>query len=149
MLFGCDSISYALFSLKDMAVKNYRIQKILLIQRRLNPMIGYHDDILEFPFSLESIKHCHSELGKTNVFVEPIVTENRIPCMSCGIPSENLEWYSSLFQFGYIGYDGIVSVCPHCHKVLEYYPEVRTRYSEPVNPKKAKQPILHDPKICN
>lgn len=63
--------------------------------------------------------------------------------MSCGTPSEKLDWHSSLFQAGDIGYTGIVSVCPHCHKVIEYYPEARIRYIEPVNPKEAKHPIPH------
>lgn len=124
-------------------IRNNKIQKILLIQRHLNLMIGYHDDILEFPFDLDSIKGCFSELRESNENLESVITENRIPCLSCGTPSEKLDWHSSLFQAGDIGYTGIVSVCPHCHKVIEYYPEARIRYIEPVNPKEAKHPIPH------
>lgn len=124
-------------------IRNNKIQKILLIRHRLNPMIGHHDDILEFPYALESIKHCLLKLSDIHELSEPVVTENRIPCMSCNTPSENLEWYSSLFQFGDIGYEGIVSICPHCHKVVEYYPQARIRYNEPVNRKKAKFPVHH------
>lgn len=130
-------------------IRDNKIQKILLIQRHLNPMIGYHDDILDFTFDLDSINPCLSELWEANDIFEPIVTENRIPCLSCGTPSENLEWHSSLFKFGYIGYSGIVSVCPHCHKVVEYYPEMRSRYIEPVNPQEAKHPVHHKPKNEN
>ena len=130
-------------------IKDNKIQKTLLIQRHLNPMIGYHDDILDYSFDFESIKPCFSELREANDIFEPVVTGNRIPCLSCGTPSEKLEWHSSLFQFGYIGYSGIVSVCPHCHKVAEYYPEMRTRYIEPVDLLKAKNPIPHRHKKAN
>ena len=124
-------------------IRDNRVQKVLLIQRHLNSMIGYHEDMLDFPFDINSIKHCLSELREPNEFFEPVVTENRIPCLSCGTHSEKLEWHSSLFEFGDIGYTGIVSICPHCHKVVEYYPEVRSRYVEPVDPVKAKHPRSH------
>jgi hypothetical protein len=124
-------------------IREDKVQKVLLIQRHLNPMIGYHEDILEFPFDLNSIKHCLSELREPTEIFEPVATENRIPCLTCGTHSEKLEWHSSLFQFGDVGYSGIVSVCPHCHKVVEFYPEVRSRYIEPVDKKDAKQPVPH------
>ena len=124
-------------------IREGKVQKVLLIQRHLNPMIGYHEDILEFPFDLNSIKHCLSELREPTEIFEPVATENRIPCLTCGTHSEKLEWHSSLFQFGDVGYSGIVSVCPHCHKVVEFYPEVRSRYIEPVDKKDAKQPVPH------
>ena len=136
-------------------IREGKVQKVLLIQRHLNPMIGYHEDILEFPFDLNSIKHCLSELREPTEIFEPVATENRIPCLTCGTHSEKLEWHSSLFQFGDIGYSGIVSVCPHCQKVVEFYPEVRSRYIEPVDKKIAKQPVSHkapkahyEPKLC-
>ena len=122
-------------------IRDKKIKKVLLIQRNLNPTIGYQDDMLEFPFDLDSIKHCLSDLREPNEVFEPVVRENRIPCFSCGTPSEKLEWHSSLFQTGDVGYSGIVSVCPHCHKVVEYYPEMRIRYNEPIDPREAIFPI--------
>jgi tetratricopeptide (TPR) repeat protein len=124
-------------------IRDNRISKILLIQRHLSPTIGYHDDILDFPFDLDSIRHCLTDLREPNDIVEPVVTENRIPCFSCGKASEELEWHSSLFQFGDIGYSGIVSVCPHCHRVVEHEPIIRYRYHEPVDPHEEKCPIPH------
>lgn len=123
--------------------RNDKIQKILLIQRHLSPTIGFHEDVLEPQFDLSSIKHCLTEMRKTNEISGPVVKENRIPCMTCGMPSEQLEWHSSLFEFGDIAYSGDVSICPHCHKVVEYEPIIRHRYAELVDPKKAKQPISH------
>ena len=124
-------------------IKDEKIRKVLLVQRHLNPTIGHHDDMLEFPFDLESIKYCLTELREPNEIFEPVVKENRIPCFSCGTPSEKLEWHSTLFQSGDIGHTGIVSVCPHCHKVVEYYAEMRTRYIEPVDASEAKFPRPH------
>ena len=64
-------------------IRDNKIHKILLIQRRLNSSIGYHDDILDFPFDRDSIEWCFSELRKSNKIIKPVVTENRIPCFSC------------------------------------------------------------------
>ena len=112
--------------------RDNKIQKILLIQRHLSPTIGFHEDVLEPQFDLSCIKHCLSELRQPNEIGGPVVKENRIPCMTCGMPSEQLEWHSSLFEFGDIAYSGDVSVCTHCHKVVEYEPIIRHRYAEPV-----------------
>lgn len=127
-------------------IKDRKIAKILMMQRHLNPTICHHDDILDFTFDLKSLERCLSDLRESNEIFEPVIKENRIPCLTCGKPSEELEWHSSLIQAGIHGYSSIVSVCPHCHKVVEYYPEMRTRYIEPVDPKEAKYPIPHRPK---
>lgn len=127
-----------------------KVAKTVLIQRFLNGMVGHHDDLLDFPFDLESIKPCLTKIKAPSV-IDDETNENRIPCMICGTPSEELEWYSSLFEAGYHGYQGLVSVCPHCHKVVEYYPRIRIRYKEPVGPGPAKSPIQHrhHPKVYN
>lgn len=122
-------------------IRDNRIKKVLLIQRHLNPTIGDHDDILDFTFDLNSIRRCLSDLRESNEIFEPVDKNNRIPCFSCGTPSEKLEWQSSLIESGIHGYSSIVSICPHCHRVVEYYPEMRSRYIEPVDPRKAKFPI--------
>lgn len=123
------------------------IQKVLLIQRHLSPTIGFHEDILEPQFDLNSIKRCLSELKQPNEIKGPLVKENRIPCLTCGTPSEQLEWHSSLLEFGDIAYSGDVSICPHCHKVVEYNPEMRIRYEKPVDPRKEKKLIPHRSKV--
>lgn len=120
-------------------IKDNRIRKILLIQRHLNMLVTYHNDILDFPFKLESISHCLSDIRES----KPVVRGNRIPCFSCGTSSEKLEWHTSFFQFADIGYSGTVSVCPHCHKVVEYNPEARHRCQVPIDPRKCKNPMPH------
>ena len=126
-------------------IKDGKITKILMMQRHLNPTICHHDDILDFTFDLKSLESCLSELRESNEIFEPVIKENRMPCLTCGKQSEELEWYSSLIQSGIHGYSSIVSVCPHCHKVVEYYPEMRSRYIEPIDPQEAKYPIPHHP----
>ena len=100
-----------------------KIRKILFCPQKFGPLVADpHDNILKAPFDYELLKPCLSELRKATS------KENRIPCMSCGMPSEELEWYSFERDCGIHGYHGVASVCPHCHKVVEYYPEIRLRY---------------------
>ena len=100
-----------------------KIRKILFCPQRFEPLVADpHDNILKAPFDYEFLKPCLSELR------EATSKENRIPCMSCGMPSEKLEWYSFERDCGIHGYHGVASVCPHCHKVVEYYPKIRLRY---------------------
>lgn len=100
-----------------------KIRKILFCPQKFEPLVADpHDNILKAPFDYELLKPCLSELRKATS------KENRIPCMSCGMPSEKLEWFSFERDCGIHGYLGVASVCPHCHKVVEYYPEMRLRY---------------------
>ena len=100
-----------------------KIRKILFCPQKFEPLVADpHDNILKAPFDYELLKTCLSELR------EATSKENRIPCMSCGMASEKLEWYSFERDCGIHGYHGVASVCPHCHKVVEYYPKIRLRY---------------------
>ena len=106
-----------------------KIRKILFCPQKFEPFVAdSYDNILKAPFDYEFLKPCLSELRGATSFLPPVVKENRIPCMSCGMPSEKLEWYSFERDCGIHGYLGVASVCPHCHKLVEYYPEMRLRY---------------------
>ena len=106
-----------------------KIRKILFCPQKFEPLVADpNDNILKVPFDYELLKPCLSELRGATPSLPPVVKENRIPCMSCGMPSEKLEWYSFERECGIHGYHGVASVCPHCHKVVEYYPEIRLRY---------------------
>ena len=54
---------------------------------------------------------------------------NRMPCLHCGRLSEDLEWYKLYVDSGPFGHIGQVSVCPHCKKQVEFYPEIFLRQS--------------------
>ena len=109
------------------------IAMTIMSPRLLNGMVGHKGDLLDFPFELDSIRHCLTKIKAPSEIDDDETNESRMPCLTCGTPSEKLEWYSSLFEAGYHGYQGLVSVCPHCHKVVEYYPRIRIRYKEPVS----------------
>lgn len=56
---------------------------------------------------------------------EPIHSEeNRIPCLRCGTPSEELNWHKFSIDRGMLGYIGHISVCLRCHQQVEFYPEI-------------------------
>ena len=110
-------------------IKEGHVTKTLFIPRFLNRMVGHHDDMLDFPFDLNSIMPCLTKVETLSEVDDDEKKENRIPCLTCGMPSEKLGWYSSLFKAGLHGYSGFVSVCPHCQKVVEYYPSIRIRYA--------------------
>ena len=124
-------------------IKDGHVIKTLFIPRFLNRMVGHHDDMLDFPFDLDSIMPCLTNVNTLSEIDNNESKENRIPCLTCGTPSEKLEWCGSLFKAGYHGYSGVVSVCPHCHKVVEYYPSVRIRYGEDDNQQDTIIPIPH------
>ena len=124
-------------------IKDGYVTKTLFIPRFLNRMVGHHDDMLDFPFDLDSIMPCLTNVNTLSEIDNNESKENRIPCLTCGTPSEKLEWCGSLFKAGYHGYSGVVSVCPHCHKVVEYYPSVRIRYGEDDNQQDTIIPIPH------
>lgn len=124
-------------------IKEEHVTRTLFIPRFLNRMVGHHDDMLDFPFDLNSIMPCLTKVETLSEVDDDEKKENRIPCLTCGMPSEKLGWYSSFFKAGYHGYSGFVSVCPHCQKVVEYYPSIRIRYGEPVNQEDTNFPIPH------
>ena len=45
---------------------------------------------------------------------------NLLPCLYCGMPSEQLKWQRVRFEENDVGYEGLASVCPCCHKMVEY-----------------------------
>ena len=111
------------------------ITNTILSPRILNEMVGHRGDLLDYPFVLDNIRPFIHKINNPSEAFENESNENRIPCLTCGKPSEELEWYRSLFEGGYHGFSGLVSVCPHCNKVVEYYPIIRFRYAECKNPK--------------
>ncbi|MBR5957056.1 MAG: hypothetical protein IKZ99_01690 [Salinivirgaceae bacterium] len=57
---------------------------------------------------------------------------NHISCIDCSATSETLKWYRVELPMGIHGYVGDISVCPHCDKIVEFIPEIRLRYEEPI-----------------
>lgn len=119
-------------SLDSMLVYAYleekKIKKLLLINHHISPMIGYRDDMTQKAPSLEEIKEKlvpRTEKDQMNLEDD---CENRIPCLSCGRNSNSLKWYFHNEEAGTVGYRSVVSICPYCHKVVEYNSIIRYRF---------------------
>ncbi len=58
---------------------------------------------------------------------------NHITCLDCGTASGSLKWYRVDWPMGIHGFIGDMSVCPRCNKVIEFIPEIRLRYEQPMS----------------
>ena len=119
-------------SLDNMLVYTYvvdmKIKKILFMNHYISPGIGFRDDMTKKTFDLDDIKeelNPVTEEDKTNL---DLSFDNRVPCLHCGEKSENLQWYLHNVEAGTVGYRSVVSVCPHCNKVVEYNSIIRYRF---------------------
>lgn len=129
--------SHACIQMETMVVlflfHDCKILKMVLAGRNLVGCYSYHDDLVnDYPFNMDYIKEYLEPLREANEFNKPVIKENRIPCMSCGTPSEELEWYSARINVGIHGYPAQVSICPKCGKVVEFFTEGRYRMEHPV-----------------
>ena len=74
---------------------------------------------------------------------------NLLPCLYCGRPSEQLKWQRVRFEENDVGYEGLASVCPCCHKMVEYVMQKQFGPSESyvtngICPRRLmKTPIMH------
>lgn len=111
-----------------------KIARMILVSRHISG--GYythHDDLIEdYPFNINFIRRYTKPLREANEFNPLVKTENRLPCFCCGTRSESLDWYSTQINCGIHGYNGIVSICPTCGKIVEYMTEIRYRMDAPV-----------------
>lgn len=103
-------------------MKNGKIARTVSLPMRLTS--PYSDDnMLNYPLDHDRIKQFLTPLTDTiDAKGEPIVLENRIPCMSCDVESQDLTWYQiRIPDWFYKNWKtGLVSICPKCGKVVEY-----------------------------
>lgn len=60
---------------------------------------------------------------------------NKMPCLKCGRPSHKLQWFRFFRNGGLHGYGGPMSFCPDCGCMVEFAPDIRMRYKEPIKAK--------------
>lgn len=89
-----------------------------------DPLIRY-EDLDKLPYTTDFII--------SHAIDKDTPEANRMPCLSCGKASEELDWYKVQINKGMLGYLGQAIVCPICNKVVEYYPNQLLRYESPVN----------------
>jgi hypothetical protein len=111
-------------------INEEKITKLVLSTKNIaGRTYAYHDNLIEdYPFSLSYIKRYLKPLREANECRESVVKENRLPCFGCGMNSQDLDWYSAYINVGFHGYPCIVSICPKCQKVVEFYTEGRARH---------------------
>ena len=103
-------------------MKNGKIARTISLPTRLTSLYS-DDNMLNYPLNHDRIKQFLTPLTDTiDEKGEPVVLENRIPCMSCDMESQDLTWYQiRIPDWFYKNWKtGMVSVCPKCGKVVEY-----------------------------
>ena len=104
------------------------VSKMMLSPISLNPIVGLRDNLMDFPLSFEEILPELMPIWYYDKWYRDIVRENRIPCFQCGNKSEELEWYSFVTVEHPFTYEGHVSICPICKRIVEFYPKKRYKY---------------------
>ena len=112
-------------------IEEGKVVKIVSLPERLTS--PYSDDnMLNCPLEYARIKRYLAPLGESvDKDGNPMPLTDRMPCLDCGMESQDLKWYSiRIPDWSYKNWTfGQVSVCPHCGQVVEYK-EVKTEESD-------------------
>ena len=112
-------------------IEEEKISKIVTLPLRLTSLYS-DDNMLNYPLEYVRIKQFLAPLEESvDKDGNPMPLTDRIPCLHCGVESQDLRWYSvRMPEWFYKDWTlGQVSVCPHCGQVVEYK-EVKTVESE-------------------
>ena len=69
--------------------------------------------------TMEGLPYTVDAIGRNTIQIVE-ARPNLLPCLYCGRPSEHLKWQRVRFEENDVGYEGLASVCPCCHKMVEY-----------------------------
>lgn len=69
--------------------------------------------------TMEGLPYTVYAIGRNTIQIVE-ARPNLLPCLYCGRPSEQLKWQRVRFEENDVGYEGLASVCPCCHKMVEY-----------------------------
>ena len=69
--------------------------------------------------TMEGLPYTVDAIGRNTIQIGE-ARPNLLPCLYCGRPSEQLKWQRVRFEENDVGYEGLASVCPCCHKMVEY-----------------------------
>ena len=69
--------------------------------------------------TMEGLPYTVDAIGRNTIQIVE-ARPNMLPCLYCGRPSEQLKWQRVRFEENDVGYEGLASVCPCCHKMVEY-----------------------------
>ena len=112
-------------------IEEGKIVKIVSLPERLTS--PYSDDnMLNYPLEYARIKRYLAPLGESvDKDGNPMPLTDRMPCLDCGMESQDLKWYSiRIPDWSYNRWQiGQVSICPQCGRIVEYK-EVETIESD-------------------
>lgn len=112
-------------------IEDGKIVKIVSLPERLTS--PYSDDnMLNYPLEYARIKRYLAPLGESvDKDGNPMPLTDRMPCLDCGMESQDLKWYSiRIPDWSYNRWQiGQVSICPQCGRIVEYK-EVETIESD-------------------
>lgn len=83
----------------------------------LAPLYYYENEIAIV--TMEGLPYTVDAIGRNTIQIVE-ARPNLLPCLYCGRPSEQLKWQRVRFEENDVGYEGLASVCPCCHKMVEY-----------------------------
>ena len=83
----------------------------------LAPLYYYENGIAVV--TMEGLPYTVDAIGRNTIQIVE-ARPNLLPCLYCGRPSEQLKWQRVRFEENDVGYEGLTSVCPCCHKMVEY-----------------------------
>lgn len=112
-------------------IEDGKITKIVSLPLRLTSVYS-NDNMLNYPLEYVRIKQFLTPLEESlDKDGNPMPLTDRIPCLHCGVESQDLNWYRIRIpdRFADRWQIGQVSVCPQCGRVVEYK-EVKTVESE-------------------
>lgn len=112
-------------------IKEGKVARILSGPMRLTSLYS-DDNMLNYPLEYERIKRFLAPLVEAvDKDGKPMLLTDRIPCLHCGVESQDLTWYTIRRpDWFYKNWKfGLVSVCPQCGRVVEYK-EVKTEESD-------------------
>ena len=112
-------------------IEDGKITKIVSLPLRLTSIYS-NDNMLNYPLEYARIKQFLTPLEESvDKDGNPMPLTDRVPCLHCGVESQDLRWYSIRIPewFYKNWYIGQVSICPQCGRVVEYK-EVKTVESE-------------------
>ena len=112
-------------------VEDGKIIKIVSLPLRLTSIYS-NDNMLNYPLEYARIKRYLSPLEESiDKDGNPMPLTDRMPCLDCGMESQDLKWYSiRIPDWSYNRWQiGQVSICPQCGRIVEYK-EVETIESD-------------------
>lgn len=95
----------------------FRIVDGKVVNMVLAPLF-YFDDKISL-VTMEGLPYTVDAIGRNTIQIVE-ARPNLLPCLYCGRPSEQLKWQRVRFEENDVGYEGLASVCPCCHKMVEY-----------------------------